>query len=155
MFSLVKRRLLRDDWRGVAEPLNEVEFGQGLTVTGKHKILLAGAEESVRWRRTGAQSNYLAPAIFFNEAPANWISDNGAYRKTHTSLAEPLPEEVNVLTVDRREEGGEVLLRLEHIFEDQEVGNILEQETVRLELNALFPGLEYEVAEEMTLGGDR
>jgi alpha-mannosidase len=51
---LLHRRLLRDDGRGVGEPLNEQECNAehadcaGLTVTGRHLISLSHPDTAVR-----------------------------------------------------------------------------------------------------------
>lgn len=42
----VHRRLLNDDWFGVAEALNETAFGVGLVATGKHYVIAGNSQNT-------------------------------------------------------------------------------------------------------------
>lgn len=48
-FNLLQlhRRLLYDDNKGVSEPLDEIQFGEGLVTRGTHIVQLSGSENSI------------------------------------------------------------------------------------------------------------
>jgi len=48
---MLHRRLLDDDAFGVGEALNEVAYGQGLVVTGRHWLLLNSNEAEMAAER--------------------------------------------------------------------------------------------------------
>ena len=58
------RRLLRDDFLGVGEALNEPGVdGRGLVTRGKHRVLLTTPEEAPGLHRVQAEEMLLAPII--------------------------------------------------------------------------------------------
>jgi len=151
---MLHRRCLFDDHRGVGEPIDEIEYGERLIATGKHRIFIGQELPSINWRRMGAQEGYLAPTTLFHPAPEDW-RENDEYVGSYSSLTEPTDNMLNVMTVDRWSEGGDVLVRLEHLYEKAEMDLIEADNVVEVQLDRLFRGLQYEAAEEMTLGADR
>ena len=73
------RRLLKDDGRGVGEPL--LEFGQfhnGLIVRGKHLLLVDSIENSARLHRKLGEELLLPPSIVIHrssEAPSDFLKN--------------------------------------------------------------------------------
>ena len=62
----VHRRILKDDGRGVGEPLNETgQFGDGLMVRGKHYVTLSPPGKAAKIHRTLAEQFYMAPTLMF------------------------------------------------------------------------------------------
>lgn len=57
----VHRRLLKDDARGVGEPLNKE--GSGLWVRGRHLVLLDKKETAAARHRLQAEMEVLAPQV--------------------------------------------------------------------------------------------
>lgn len=47
MELMVHRRLLKDDAKGVSEPLNEQEFNQGVVVRGQHYLVLGSSASGI------------------------------------------------------------------------------------------------------------
>lgn len=121
--AMVHRRVLVDDGRGVAEPLNETEFvtpyvgpdagtygrhyGRGLVTRGKHFLLFGAPDNAARQWRPLADAVYMPLQPFFAGA--------GAQPGRGGSLARALPPNVQIVTLevwdDRR-----TLLRLAHQF---------------------------------------
>ncbi|EPY83529.1 Lysosomal alpha-mannosidase precursor isoform 2-like protein [Camelus ferus] len=58
---MVHRRLLKDDARGVGEPL--LEAGSGLWVRGRHLVLLDKAQSAAAGHRLQAEKEVLAPQV--------------------------------------------------------------------------------------------
>lgn len=56
MFIKIHRRLLVDDYKGVAEALNEQEFSQGMVARGKHLLIFGTTENS----KEGVITNSIA-----------------------------------------------------------------------------------------------
>ena len=62
---MVQRRLLRDDNRGVGEPLNEPGLdGNGLVVRGVHRVSISSAANAGRARRSTVATSLHAPLWF-------------------------------------------------------------------------------------------
>lgn len=59
----VHRRLLKDDRRGVGEPLLENGSGSGLWVRGRHLVLLDKARTAAVRHRLQAEKELLAPQV--------------------------------------------------------------------------------------------
>ena len=119
---MVHRRLVKDDGRGVDEPLDEPGTdGLGLTVTGTHFLLLAPTASLAAQARV-AQAQVFAPAqpVF-----APLTSSVSAYIKAHlvnaSASLDPagLPLNVDLMTLQVSEQNGSattLLIRLAHRF---------------------------------------
>ena len=62
---MVHRRLLRDDYYGVDEVLNETAYGQGLVVRGTHYLTIGDSSNSAQLARSLSQDLYKQPQISF------------------------------------------------------------------------------------------
>ena len=102
------------------------------------KLSTTHPQESAEWRRTRAHEEYLRPALLFQPTLlglTQWMSSD--YNRTGGALAEDLPANVNVMTLDRMRDGSpEVLLRLEHLFAPGE--HPVWSRDVNISLSALF-----------------
>ena len=68
----VHRRTLKDDSRGVAEPLNETgQYGEGLIIRSKHYVLVESIKESAQAHRMMAEQILLSPHLSFDVSTAN------------------------------------------------------------------------------------
>ena len=113
-------------------------------------------DTAARWRRLNMQSGVYQPVPLFATvaelAPEDWADGFGA--KTFSGLAENLPENVNIITLEEKlgMEGQALLIRLEHTFapdEDEELSK-----PVELKLMEIFADIEFVEAVELTLGGN-
>ena len=131
MEMMVHRRLLIDDLRGVEEPLNETvggiepyptwkRIGDGITVTGKHYLLLSPLQEGMKELRVAMDKIYLPMTQFYsvhNKEDSRLVSlsmDASAPR-----LSADLPINAHVVSLERISQH-KLLLRLGHQFAVEE-----------------------------------
>eukprot|EP00929_Paragymnodinium_shiwhaense_P067516 TRINITY_DN33975_c0_g1_i1.p1 TRINITY_DN33975_c0_g1~~TRINITY_DN33975_c0_g1_i1.p1 ORF type:complete len:1024 (-),score=239.94 TRINITY_DN33975_c0_g1_i1:389-3010(-) len=139
---MVHRRLLKDDRRGVGEPLNETKYitsyvsdpkgqhyGPGLVVRGKHLVSLAPPAKAAEAWRPLQDKFYMPPAPFF--AAGNARLKEGSY----SALSDQLPANVQVITLDRWDDK-RLLVRLAHQFGLGEDAELSKPATV--DLSKLF-----------------
>ncbi|XP_005881664.1 PREDICTED: lysosomal alpha-mannosidase, partial [Myotis brandtii] len=157
---MVHRRLLRDDDRGVGEPLLETSES-GLWVRGRHLVLLDKARTAAVGHRLQAEKELLAPQLVLARgsgtpyhlevAPRKQVRGGGPAEREEL---EELPPNVHLLTLARW--GREMLLlRLEHQFalgEDM-VGNL--SSPVTLDLRDLFSAFTITDLKETTLAANQ
>eukprot|EP00667_Euglena_gracilis_P001573 EG_transcript_1573 len=160
---MVHRRLLVDDGRGVGEPLNETEHvhpytaaagpgafgehsGPALIIRGRHWVTLTSpAAAAERWRPL--QDRLYQPLhAAFTGAPVA--------RPSLSLLAQPLPANVQVMTLERRGPQ-QALLRLSHQFGLREHPTL--SLPVAVDLRTLFaePVLAVASAVETSLSANR
>nr|XP_055227621.1 lysosomal alpha-mannosidase isoform X4 [Gorilla gorilla gorilla] len=145
---MVHRRLLKDDGRGVSEPL--MENGSGAWVRGRHLVLLDTAQAAAAGHRLLAEQEVLAPQVVL--APGGGAAYNlGAPPRTQFSgLRRDLPPSVHLLTLASW--GPEmVLLRLEHQFAVGEDSGRNLSAPVTLNLRDLFSTFTITRLQETTL----
>ncbi|NXY52722.1 MA2B1 mannosidase, partial [Callaeas wilsoni] len=168
----VHRRLLNDDNRGVAEPLDEPgDDGQGLVVRGRHLVLLDTAATAADQHRPQAQEMVTSPYVVLAPGPGPHLRQvsreglGGHLRQVSregspgspapslqfSGLRRALPPNLHLLTVEPRG-AGTVLLRLEHLFERGESQN--GSQPVTVDLTTLFSAFTITSVREMALGGD-
>ncbi|XP_036278768.1 lysosomal alpha-mannosidase isoform X2 [Pipistrellus kuhlii] len=154
MELMVHRRLLRDDNRGVGEPLLESE-NTGLWVRGRHLVLLDKARTAAVGHRLQAEKELLAPQLVLASGGGGTPYHLAVSpRKQFSGLRRELPPNVHLLTLARW--GPEMLLlRLEHQFalgEDM-VGNL--SSPVTLDLRDLFSAFTITDLKETTLAANQ
>ena len=67
--------MLKDDKRGVGEPLNETgQFGEGLIIRGKHFVLVDNIDKSSTAHRLMAEQLFLPPRLNFNPSTTTNLS---------------------------------------------------------------------------------
>uniref|UniRef100_A0A2K5VD45 Alpha-mannosidase n=1 Tax=Macaca fascicularis TaxID=9541 RepID=A0A2K5VD45_MACFA len=145
---MVHRRLLKDDERGVSEPL--MENGSGAWVRGRHLVLLDTAQAAAAGHRLLAEQEVLArsPALLHpGPAPSNSAPPS---LPQFSGLRRELPPSVHLLTLASW--GPEMLLlRLEHQFAVGEDSGRNLSAPVTLNLRDLFSTFTITRLQETTL----
>ena len=166
---MVHRRLLEDDGRGVDEALNETvggmshypewrRSGKGITVSGKHVVLLSSKQHALRELRLAAQQIYFAPVTFVGRKPALPDPGRGTLASPPaqspvipvldvTALEIPMVEIVSLLKWDK--ESDAYLLRLGHTFAISEDDDY--SKSVDVDLSKLLKPLGVSMIEERSL----
>jgi len=145
---MLHRRLLDDDAFGVGEALNEVAYGQGLVVTGRHWLLLNSNEvEMAAERRFHALQMYSAPLLLIGHPPS-----------LPSCLQQPLPAQINILSLQHLLREGSpsssvLLLHLEHLFQEDEHPTL--GSPASIDLASTFSCFRVTAARETTIGGAR
>ena len=172
---MVHRRLMRDDNRGVQEPLNETMCGcndldapkgtmgthakcwcKGLTVRGTHRIVLDTPVKANHARRQIVDQMYYRPTLAFTQDSSTFAESTPA---EFSALAQALPENVNLMTLTNNYAGindGKLLLRFAHVYGIDEHPEL--SEPVKITLSTLFStasGLKIVAAEETSLTGNQ
>ncbi|XP_056266285.1 lysosomal alpha-mannosidase isoform X2 [Pseudoliparis swirei] len=146
---MLHRRLLYDDVRGVAEPLNETSalFPEGLVVRGRLLLSLERPAGAADAHRPLGQQEVLQPTLTFTDGeprPDTVLEFSG--------LQAALPPAVHLLTLTQWDEDS-VLLRLEHQFQSRESRENSGPVTVHLQ--KLFSTLEVLGVSEMNLSANQ
>ena len=69
----IHRRTLKDDKRGVNEPLNETgQYGDGLIIRGKHYVIFDNYTSSTYIHRIVAEMMMLEPELVFDESNSSF-----------------------------------------------------------------------------------
>ncbi|CAK7293605.1 Lysosomal alpha-mannosidase [Vulpes lagopus] len=148
---MVHRRLLKDDGRGVGEPL--LEEGSGLWVRGRHLVLLDKAQTAATGHRLQAEKEVLAPQVVLAPGGGAPYHLGVAPRKQFSGLRRELPPSVHLLTLARWDRTT-LLLRLEHQFAVGEgSGNL--SSPVTLDLKDLFSAFTITYLQETTLAANQ
>jgi len=148
---MIHRRLLKDDGRGVGEPLNETQYvtpylskpqgqhyGKGLVVRGQHWLSFEAPKRAAKSWRPLMDRVYMAPAPFF-----------GAQGKPFAAVEKALPPNLEIVTLAPWDQKT-LLLRIAHQFglsEDEELSK-----PVSLDLGSLFAGAQITSVSERGLG---
>jgi len=157
---MVHRRLSADDSRGVGEPLNETMCGcngdkcdcDGLTMRGRHWLVLDSVERSHEARRELSERLNFAPTLAFAPSASSKLE-----RKTFSALTGNLPKSVKFQTLTNNYASaneGRVLFRLSHLYSTGEHPTL--SQPVDIDLSSLFGGnVKIVKAEEMSLTGNQ
>ncbi|KAF8754033.1 hypothetical protein HU200_011530 [Digitaria exilis] len=120
---MLHRRLLKDDARGVGEPLDEIvcvdKDCEGLTARGTYYVNVEKLGHGAHWRRTYGQQVYSPFLLAFtHEEETSWKS----YSVPKASMMDAnysLPDNVAIITLQNLDDGT-TLLRLAHLFQAAE-----------------------------------
>lgn len=154
---MLHRRLLHDDGRGVGEALNETvcldSNCEGLTVQGKYFMSIHLVNEGSRWRRLTGQQVYSPLRLAFSsqDEGENWISSHISSSSSMVS-GYNLPENVALITLQELD-GGNVLLRLAHLYEMDEDVSLSTKAYV--DLSKLFASRKITNATELSLSANQ
>ncbi|OEL33702.1 Alpha-mannosidase [Dichanthelium oligosanthes] len=120
---MLHRRILKDDSRGVGEPLDEIvcvgKNCEGLTTRGTYYINVQKLGHGAHWRRTYGQQVYSPFLLAFtHEEEKSWKSYNIA-KASMMDANYSLPDNVAIITLQNIDDGT-TLLRLAHLFQAAE-----------------------------------
>lgn len=150
---MLHRRLLKDDFLGVGEALNEPgSDGKGLVSRGKHRVFLSRPSEAASLHRVQAEMLLLSPILSFtsNSIPMEmWIEK---FESMYSELSVSLPENVHLLTMETAAKDA-IILRFEHMFEKDE-DSVLSN-PVEINLNGLFTSFKILSVVEMNLSANQ
>uniref|UniRef100_A0A3Q1GUL4 Alpha-mannosidase n=1 Tax=Acanthochromis polyacanthus TaxID=80966 RepID=A0A3Q1GUL4_9TELE len=146
---MLHRRLLYDDVRGVAEPLNETSdiFPEGLVVRGRLLLSLDRPPHAADAHRPLAQEVVLQPLLTFTDGDLNPNT-----RLEFSGLQAALPPAVHLLTLSQWDKDS-VLLRLEHQFQSWE--SKVNSRPVTVNLQKLFSTLDVLGVSELNLSANQ
>ncbi|XP_076977823.1 lysosomal alpha-mannosidase [Tamandua tetradactyla] len=154
---MVHRRLLKDDGRGVGEPLQEAgpEWnGPGLWVRGRHLVLLDTVRTAAAGHRLQAEKEVLAPQVVLAAGQGTPYHREAVQRKQFSALRRELPPAVHLLTLARWGPGT-LLLRLEHQFAVGEDSGRNLSSPVTVDLRDLFSTFNITSLRETTLAANQ
>uniref|UniRef100_A0A671TYK4 Alpha-mannosidase n=1 Tax=Sparus aurata TaxID=8175 RepID=A0A671TYK4_SPAAU len=146
---MLHRRLLYDDVRGVAEPLNETSgiFPKGLVVRGRLLLSLDRPASAADAHRPLAQEVVLQPLLTFTGGDLHPNT-----RLEFSGLQAALPPAVHLLTLSQWDKDS-VLLRLEHQFQSWE--SKVNSQPVTVNLQKLFTTLDVLGVSELNLSANQ
>lgn len=149
---MIHRRHVYDDTVGVGEPLNEIAYGQGLVLRGKHYLVVEPPECSARHHRRVAQEIFMSPLTTYALPSLSYDDYSKYFRQTWSAVNDSLPYNVHLLTLDQWT-AKVFLVRVEHYFEKNEDATY--SAPVQLDLQMLFHSIG-RIAElvELTLTGN-
>ncbi|KAJ8919725.1 hypothetical protein NQ315_006253 [Exocentrus adspersus] len=146
---MLHRVCSNDDNRGVGEALNETEYNKPVVVRGSHFVTLGksangnGGRTMAAVERDIAQRKHLQPWVFYT-------AEDLAV-KEQSFLNKELPPNVHLLTLESWGGGNSLLIRLEHILENDEDPNLSREVTV--DLKDLFKTIKINSMVEYALAG--
>lgn len=154
---MIHRNCLHDDAFGVGEALNETAFGKGLVIRGSHYLTFGYTDN-----RKAQTPAFIEKDIAQKKLLDSWTfisplqTTPKEYQKSRimelSGLRTALPPNVNVLTLEPWI-GFSFLLRLEHVFEQNEDPTYSKSAVVKLK--DLFTAFEIVSVQETTLGGNQ
>ena len=151
---MIHRRLLHDDQKGVNEALNETAFGKGLVVRGKHFLQLSPkGQGAARKHRLKAEEIFMDVQLSFRQTQMNarqFMKQSNEFKLFH--IKENLPKSIHLLTLEKWNGDDELLLRLEHQFDDNE--DPLLSMPVTLDIKGLITNVKVIDIQETTLGAN-
>ncbi|XP_056176415.1 alpha-mannosidase-like isoform X2 [Syzygium oleosum] len=154
---MLHRRILKDDSRGVGEPLDEMvcisnSTCKGLTVRGHYYIGINKPGLGARWRRTTGQEVYSPLVLAFaHEKMEDWTASHVTIA-TAMDSSYSLPQNVALITLQELDDES-ALLRLAHLYEpgeDAEYSTLAE-----VELKKMFAGRTIKEVKEMSLSANQ
>ncbi|XP_046293708.1 lysosomal alpha-mannosidase isoform X1 [Marmota monax] len=149
---MVHRRLVKDDGRGLQEPLTEK--GSGLVARGRHLVLLDRVGEAAAGHRLLAEKEVLAPQVVLAPDVGTLYHPQATPRMQFSGLRRELPPSVHLLTLARWGLN-KLLLRFEHQFTVWEDSGRNLSAPVTLDLRDLFSSFTITHVQETTLAANQ
>ncbi|XP_046734873.1 lysosomal alpha-mannosidase isoform X4 [Diprion similis] len=153
---MLHRRILHDDAFGVGEALNEIAYGKGLVVRGRHQIITGTnsvRSSTILMEKQMAWNLLNPPCILISPAAGRTFEEwRHHYRMQGSGLTKQLPPNVRILSLEPWKDGG-LLFRLEHMFEIGE--DTRYSHPVEINIKDLFLPFTVKNARETTLGGNQ
>lgn len=150
---MVHRRTLADDARGVGEAINEKGTGDGLIISGVHRILVGNNIPGAHLARSQMDQMFLPAYPFVMRAKSAAPSFKG--RETQGILnghLSELPENVQLVTLKSLEKN-KLLLRLAHAYAEKDSNEL--GKTVQVDISKLFRDISVTSILEKTLSGNQ
>jgi len=120
---MLHRRLLKDDGRGVGEPLDEVvcvdQDCKGLTARGTYYVNVEKLGNGAHWRRTCGQHVYSPFLLAFTHEDETSSKSYNVAKAGMMDANYSLPDNVAIITLQNLDDGT-TLLRLAHLFQAAE-----------------------------------
>lgn len=160
---MVHRRLVADDQRGVNEPLNETtggmspyptweRSGDGITVRGKHYLLLSSLENGMAEVRQKMDEVFAPLTTFYSSDPNAVKAALLSAGNDQSLLSTELPVNVQLVTLEAIS-NTKLLVRLAHQFAVNEDPNLSQDVTV--DIFALLAKYNPKSIQEMTLSANQ
>jgi len=150
---MLHRRLLKDDFLGVGEPLNEPGLDRrGLITRGKHRVLLTTPEEAAQYHREQGELMLLQPIISFAANPFKKDEWMEKFIPIYSGLTKSLPENVHLLTLETVDKN-HMIIRLEHFYEKDEDAKL--SKPVTIQLKGLFADFQIISVTELNLSANQ
>lgn len=164
---MVQRRIVKDDAKGLSEPLNETvggvtpyppygdatRVGEGVVISGRHRILIGVGNHGAKIARSEMDNAFADPLVFVASVPAK---TNVPFKVFNFSIIQAsLPKNVMLITLSRLHDAPTTtfLIRFGHQFDWNE-DEVMSQ-PVKVDLANLFTGYEVVSATEKTLTGNQ
>lgn len=122
---------------------------EGLIVRGKHRLIVDGVQESVRFLRKLSKTTSWNPIYLFRNAPS-LHSRNLVSNLNFVGTFDKLPVNIHLLSLEQWDES-HILIRLEHFYEINE--DFKYSRETQVKMNDLFSTFVITDIREMNLAG--